>query len=409
MRDELQGHGAVARFAPEPDEESVFCPMISVDDHVLEPADIFSSRVPTSLRDRVPTQVTGDDGYPYWEVDGARYGISIANGASGRVKGDWADDRPNRYDEFRRGVWDPAARLRDMDLTGVWAQLGFASTTWGFGGRLFSQMRDREAGLAALRAYNDWLIDEWCSTAPDRYIPSQLPWLADAVAAAEEIRRNADRGVRAVSFSENPEAIGFGSIHTSHWDPFFEACQETVGSSGAIIKPSADSPHETLSALFPVSGMIAAVDWIFARVPIRFPGLSIVLSEGGVTWIPMIRERLIRAYRGLEVTRRWRPSDPEPVDLLRRNFWFCSVEDPLAFHLLDVIDESHLMVESDYPHADSTWPNSQEVIRRELSHLPGETIRRICYGNAARLYGHPEPPQSWIDRSEVGQRSSSAR
>jgi predicted TIM-barrel fold metal-dependent hydrolase len=393
---------------PDPPAEELWCPIISADDHVLEPANMFIGRVPSRLADRVPRQVTVADGVPLWEVEGCRYAITNTNAAVGRPRSEW-NAAPQRYDELRQGTWDPKARLMDMDLTGVWAQLGFSSVPWGFAGSRFSQMSDQEAGLAAVRAYNDWLLEEWCATAPDRYIPNQVTWLRDPWAAADEVHRNAERGFHAVSFSENPETLGFGSIHGNHWDPFFSACEETetvinlhVGSSGEITKPSADSPHETTSALFPLNGIVAVVDWIFARVPIRFPGIKIALSEAGTTWVPMVAERLRRAYRGLDVTTRWKATDPPPVDLLFRNFWFTSVEDPAAFRMLDLIGVDRVMVETDYPHYDSTWPRSQELIRDELSHLAPKQIQALCYGNAASLYKAPPPPADWIARSVVG-------
>ena len=149
-------------------------------------------------------------------------------------------------------------------------------------------MKDPALGLASLQAYNDWMIEEWCATDRARFIPCQLPWLSDPEIAAAEIRRNAERGFRAVSFSENPEGLGFASIYDTSWDPFFAACAETetivnlhVGSSGRTPNPSADSPPEAIAALFPLSGMETVVDWIYAKVPIRHPELQVVLSEAG--------------------------------------------------------------------------------------------------------------------------------
>jgi len=384
----------------------IFCPVISVDDHVLEPSDMFSSRVPKRFADRMPLLEEGDDGFPYWVIDDRRIGITITNGAVGRPRHEWAGDSLHRYEEFREGVWNSTKRLVDMDLAGIWAQVCFPSAIWGFSGREFSQMKDEEAGLVALRAYNDWVIDEWCGPHRDRYVPCQVAWLRDPVVAAEEVRRNAERGFRAVHFNENPEVLDFPSLYENSWDPFFEACQETetvinlhVGSSGSTIRPSRLSPHETVSALFPLSGVISVVNWIHARIPVRFPEIKVALSEAGATWVPMVAERLKRSYRGLEVTKIWGPDDPSPDEFLHRNFWFCSIEDPVAFTLLgDVIDPKHLMIEIDYPHTDSTWPYCQDVLRAEMSDLPRHTIEDICFRNAATLYRHVEPPAEWIEQ-----------
>jgi predicted TIM-barrel fold metal-dependent hydrolase len=397
---------------PEPVAEELWCPVISVDDHVLEPGDLFTSRVSPKFASAVPHQVVTEDLVPYWEIEDERYPITPTNGASGRPKREW-NSAPQRYEEFRPAVWDSKLRLHDMDLTGVWAQLGFPSVVFGFAGSRLSRIKDSKVGLSAVQAYNDWMLDEWCAADRNRFIPCQVPWMRDPRQAAAEIYRNADRGFRAVSFSENPEALGFGSIHGEYWDPFFAACQETntvvnlhVGSSGFVIKPSDDSPHEVVSALFPVNAIIAVVDWIFAKVPIRFPKIQLALSEGGVTWVPMVAERLRRSYRGLDVTKRWTAEDPEPVELLHRNFWFTSIEDPIGFRMLGDIGEDRVMVETDYPHFDSTWPRSQEMVRGELDGLSPDVIQKVCFRNAAALYRHPEPPSGWIEGSIVGAKST---
>jgi predicted TIM-barrel fold metal-dependent hydrolase len=389
-----------------PIQEPVWCPLISVDDHVLEPPTLFDG-VPSKLRDAVPQMVTDDRGLPYWLIEGERFGVSGMNAATGRPMDEWRVESI-RYEDMRRGVWDPAARLADMDAAGIWASVNFGSLTWGFAGTRFAKMKDTAAGFASLQAYNNWMLDVWCATDLNRYIPCQLPWLADSHIAAEEIRRNADRGFRAVSFSENPEGLGFPNIYSDYWDPFFAACSETdtvvnlhVGSSGATREGTVDSPDMVRVALFPLNGIEALVDWVSAKVPMRHPGIKIVLSEAGVSWVPFAIERLNRADRQRTSSEWWGPSDPPPVELVNRNFWFASLEDPSAFRLLDIIGEDRIMVETDYPHPDSTWPDSQGLVRRDLSDLPDATVRKICFENAANLYRHPLPPNEGAFRGTL--------
>jgi predicted TIM-barrel fold metal-dependent hydrolase len=392
---------------PDPEPKQAWCPIISVDDHLLEPADLFIDRVPAAMRDSVP-QFEELDGRPYWRVDGTEIYISGSNGAVGRPVNELM--QPSlRYDEMRPGVADVHSRIKDMDLNGVWGSLCFPALPFGFAGRVFSSMKDPAVGLACVRAYNDWMVDEWCAPYPERLIPCQVPWLADPVVAAEEVRRNAERRVKTVSFSENPEALGFGSIYSGEWDVFFQACEETdtvvslhVGSSGVVHRPSSSSPVFAIVALFPLNGVTALVDWVFAKIPIKFPRLKIVMSEAGVSWLPMVIERLNRAYRQREGNDYWKPQDPHPVDLVRRNFWFTSIEDPSAFRNLDVIGADRVMVEADYPHTDSSWPNTQALLRRDLSHLPEEQVRQICYRTAAEVYGCPEPPAGVLAASALG-------
>jgi predicted TIM-barrel fold metal-dependent hydrolase len=313
-----------------------------------------------------------------------------------------------RFDQFRPGVWNVDARIRDMDINGVWASLNFPSLVWGFAGTALSKLPDPEVGLACIRAYNDWVVEEWCGAYSDRLIPCQLPFLADPVIGAEEIRRNAARGVHAVSFSENPEGLGFPSMHSSHWDPFLVACAETetvinlhVGSSGNVMRPAADSPDQVIVALFPMSGMSAVVDWVFSKVPIRFPDIKIATSEGGASWVPTVLERLQRTYDRREESDTWSTTDPHPIDVVHRNFWFTSIEDPSAFRMLDLIGEDHVMVETDYPHADSSWPDSQVLFRRDLGHLPVSVVRKLCFENAAALYHHPFPSEDLLSKATL--------
>src|SRR5262249_10551411 len=154
---------------------------------------------------------------------------------------------------------------------------------------------------------------------------------------------------------------------------FLRACEETetvinlhVGSSGSVHTPSADAPTDARLVLFPIHGVDSLVDWIFARIPIRFPAIKIALSEGGGSGVALVMERLARAQRRRESGPAWSASDPHPLDLVHRNFWFTSIEDPSAFRLLDVIGEDRVMVEVDYPHLDSTWPHTQDLLRSEL-------------------------------------------
>lgn len=389
----------------DPSPRDIWCPIISADDHVLEPGDIFAKRVPSAMRDRVPTMVELR-GRPHWIIEGQPEPIIGANAAKGRPENEY-NQIALGFDEMRPGVKDPAERVKDMDLNGVWASLCFPSINWGFAGRRFAQMADQEAGLACVRAYNDWVVDEWAGAAPDRFIPFQLPWLKDPAVSAQEIYRNAARGVHAVSFSENPSALGFTSIYSRDWDPFWAACEETqtvlnlhCGSSGIIRKPSPETPIPVSSALFPISGIEAVCDWIFAKIPVLFPDIKIVTSEAGAAWVPMVHDRLHHLQKRRESFGTWwTQGDPPLHELLRRNFWYTSIEDPSAFRNLDVIGADRVMLETDYPHSDSTWPNTQVLIRKELEHLPPEIVRAVCYGTAAKLYHHSVPSGDLLDRS----------
>ena len=240
----------------------------------------------------------------------------------------------------------------------------------------------------------------WAGTHPDRIIPLQLPWLADVEVAAAEVRANAARGFKAVSFPEFPAQLQLPSIFSGSWDPFFAACEETgtvvclhTGASSWAPLPSPDPPFELLPTLFPVNALLAAGEWLWSGVPLRFPNLRVALSEGGIGWVPMLMDRadyvLGHSASGSESTA-W-PSDLLPSEVLRRNFWFCSIDDPSAVAQRHIIGVDHIMVESDYPHADSSWPDTQHVLAATWGALPDEELRAVAGGNASRLFRHRLP------------------
>jgi predicted TIM-barrel fold metal-dependent hydrolase len=387
----------VHTLLPDPSPRPIAVPIVSVDDHFVEPPDLFTSRMRASFGDAIPQVIEDDEGVQYWRFEDVLDANRVATtSVVGRPLEEWTIE-PVRFDEMRPGSYAVAARLDDMDFAGVAASMCFPSVMFGFAGQRLYRMKDQELGLAAMRAYNDWIIEEWVATDPNRFIPQQITWLPDPGVAAEEVRRNAARGFKAVTFSENPEVLGFPSLHTGHWDPFFQACDETrtvvnlhVGSSSSMPEPSTDSPPDARLALFPVNAMMASVDWVYSRVPVRYPGLRVALSEGGLSWVPMVLERLRRNNRMRDLTLTWRGVDESPEEVFRRTFWFCSIEDPSGIEARELIGRDRIMVEVDYPHVDSSWPDTQQLLQLELGHLPAEDVRMIAYENACALYGHPQ-------------------
>ncbi len=252
-----------------------------------------------------------------------------------------------------------------------------------------------------MRTWNDWHLEVWAGTDPNRIIPLQIPWLSDVDLAASEIRRNAERGFKAVSFAEHPSQLHLPSIHSGYWDPFFAACEETgtviclhTGSSAWAPLTSPDAPFEAIASLFPANALIAANDWLWSGVAVRFPGLNIAFSEGGIGWVAMLADRadyVLRHSGSGSESGNWR-SDLLPSEVLARNFWFCTIDDPSNIGSSERIGVDHIMVESDYPHADSTWPDTQVRVSETLSGLAPEEVSKITHENAARLFRHPLPP-----------------
>ncbi|GAA3284321.1 amidohydrolase [Dactylosporangium vinaceum] len=384
-------------FLPDPPRQERKYTFISVDDHIVEPPDAFAGRMPAKYAEQAP-HVVERDGSHVWVYDGQEFPNVGFNAVVGRPVDEYGME-PCRFDDMRRGSWDIHERIRDMDLSGVYASLCFPSFLPGFAGqRLQLSTKDAELALAATRAWNDWNIEAWSGAYPDRMIPCQLPYFLDPQVGAQEIYRNAERGFKAVTFSEAPHMLGLPSLHTGHWDPIMRACAETgtvvnlhIGSSGTSPSTAPDAPPDVVGVLFFGYSMFSAVDWLYSRIPVRFPDIKIVLSEGGIGWVPGLVDRLnhMLSYHAMYGT--WKGIDRTPAEVLLRNFYFCAVEDPSSFALRDVIGVEHILLEQDYPHCDSTWPHTQRTIEEEIGGLPAADVRKMTWENASVLYRHPVP------------------
>jgi len=391
------GDERTVTLLPDPPRAERRYTVISVDDHIVEPPHTFEGRVPAAMADRAPRVVEADDGSQAWVYDGVSMPNVGFNAVVGRPVAEWGFE-PVRFDQMRRGAWDIHARVADMDLNGIYASLNFPSFLPGFAGqRLQTSTKDVDLAMACVRAWNDWHIEEWAGTYPGRIIPCQLPWLLDPEIGAAMIRENAERGFKAVTFTEGPAQLGLPTLHTRYWDPIMRACAETgtvlnlhIGSSGASPSTTDDAPPDVVGVLFFGYAMFAAVDWLFSLIPVRFPDIKICLSEGGIGWVAGLLDRLdhMQSYNSMYGT--WQ-GDLTPAEVMQRNFYFCAVEDQSSFALRERIGVEHILLEADYPHCDSTWPRTQEVIFEEIGHLPAEDIRKFTWANASALYRHPVP------------------
>ena len=390
-----------ATLLPDPEPRDIENLLISVDDHLIEPPDMFEGRMPSALLDRAPRVVELDDGAQAWLFEGNVLPSPGLNAVAGRPVEEWAYD-PVRFDEMRPGCFEIEARVRDMDIAGVYASLCFPSYLAGFGGVNFNRSADPELGEGCIRAWNDWHHERWAGPHPDRIIPLQITSLRDPDAGAAEVRRNAERGFKALSFPEFPAQAGFASIYDPSWDPILAACEETetvvclhTGSASFVLGASPQAPLEVATSLFPANALVATAEWLWSGVLSRFPRLNIALSEGGIGWVPMYIDRLsYMASHAGQAMDGWDDPDLSPVEILERNFWFCTLEDPSAMRLLDVIGEDHVMLETDFPHSDSTWPDCQAAAARMVAGLSDDTRRKVTHGNASRLFRHPLPSGS---------------
>ncbi len=391
-------------FLPDPDRRPRRFTLISVDDHLVEPPHLFEGRLPAGLQDRAPKVELDDEGMEYWLYDDQRHYKVGLNAVVGRPMEERSFE-PSRFDEMRRGAWDIDARVHDMNLNGVYASLNFPSSLPGFAGQRYQLgVSDPDLAWAVVQASNDWHLEEWAGTHPGRIIACQVPWLLDADRAAAEIRRNAERGFKAVTFPELPERLGLPSLHTGYWDPFMAACEDTgtviclhVGSSSSAPITSSDAPADTIGVLFFGWAMFAAVDWLYSKIPVRFPDIKICLSEGGLGWVAGLLDRLDHVGRYQQVFGTWEGIEPTPREVMQRNFWFCAIDDPSALEQRHLIGIDHIMLETDYPHQDGTWPDTHDLLHAQIGHFPDHDIRKLTWENAARLFQHPVPEALWAD------------
>jgi predicted TIM-barrel fold metal-dependent hydrolase len=357
---------------------------------------MFDGRLPAALAERAPKVVGDANGKEVWEFEGQRFTQVGMNAMAGR-RVETMRLEPSRFDEMRPGCYDIEARIADMDINGVWASLNFPSMITGFCGRVYSQAKDAELGLAVTRAWNDWLFEEWYSPYPERIIPLGITWLADPQIGAEEIRRNAERGFRSVTLPERPQRIGFPSLFTGYWDPIVAACAETgtvislhVGSSGGYELPERAPALQLGATMFGQLSLAACAEWLWSGYAVRHPQLKIAMSEGGIGWVAMLLDRLDnivdRSGYALDTF-----ADRRPSEVLRQSFWFCTIDDPSTIDTRHRIGIDHVMVETDYPHGDGTWPDTQQVIAALWGHIPADELRKMCCENAAALYRHPLP------------------
>jgi len=382
---------------PDPEPRPIRHTLFSTDDHLVEPPHMFADRLPAALQDRAPKVVETEEGHEVWHFDDQVFFQVGLNAVVGRKREDWKVE-PTRFDEMRPGCYDIGARIRDMDINGIWASVNFPSQITGFCGAVFSRCKDAALGLAVTQAWNDWFFDEWYSKYPDRIVPLGITYLADPEQAAHEIRRNAARGFTAVTLPEMPHRIGMEPIFSKWWDPIIAACADTrtviclhVGSTGVADMPKG-APMVPLGAtLFGQLSLSACAEWLWSGYPVKHPELEIIMSEGGIGWVAMLHDRLEnivdRSGYG-----DYFPGSLRPAEVLRRNFWFSTIDDPSTLSTREVVGVDHITFESDYPHGDGTWPDTQQVFAEVFGHLTGDEIARISHENAAKLFRHPLPP-----------------
>ncbi len=367
--------------------------LVSVDDHVVEPPDIFEGRLSAAAAARAPHVIRNDDGRDIWMFEGSALPNVGLNAVAGRDPLEYGLDALS-FEQMRAGCYDIDARIDDMNVNGVLGSLNFPSLA-GFTGQLFYTCEDKDIAIELLRAYNDWHVDSWCGAHPGRMIPLAVPPIWDVELMAAEVRRMADKGCHAVTFSENPEKLGRPSWHSDYWDPFLAACAEVgtviclhIGSSSQTVITAMDAPIDTMITLQPMNIVQCAADLVWSPIFRKFPDLRVALSEGGIGWVPYFLERIDYVYQHHHQWTNQDFGDKLPSQVFNENVLTCFIDDAVGMEVRHHLNPKHIHWECDYPHSDSTWPNSPEMAMKYLEALPDEDINRITHLNAMENFSY---------------------
>ena len=378
-------------------------PIFDADAHIDPPHDMWQTYLPAHLRDRAPRIEHGDDG-DYILFEGNRRPFMLINNQAGRtgenfkMKGRLSDVRP---------VWEPETRLADMDADGMDAALLFG------GGPLGSF--DNELYIASYEAYSNWVMD-WCSVAPDRLFPVGYVPMRDIDETVRHVKRLAKMGFRAINlpaFPQNPDAwktssgiaaLKEGQISAltgdpkgamQYYQPEFDKLWSAIVDNNLVVTfhlggrvPRFGDPQHFLADM-PMSKLAMAEPisiFIFNCIFDRFPDLKIASVESGVGWMAWFTEYITRTW---EKQRFWTKSalKQPPSYYMDRNVWGSFIQDRTGVLCRNLPGGRNILWSSDYPHSETTFPKSREIILRDFEGIPEADVRDIICNNARRLLG----------------------
>ncbi|MBV9580339.1 MAG: amidohydrolase [Chloroflexi bacterium] len=363
--------------------------VVSADNHVMEPPGTFVDRVPNALKDRVPRFMPAGDGGEGWSWDGTPPASSPVPNTMGTGGMGWT------WDMLPRGNWDGAAHLEDMQRDGIDAAVLYP----GIAGRLYTYA-DQEAKLACFRAYNDWLLDEFCAADPSRLIGVCLIPTDDSPKdMLGEAERVLDKGARALYVPMFPKRPLLDPFYEPLWtlatDADVAVSLHNFGGAPTPIPPTAGLDPLTMRASTIVqsffTGPIPLSNMVFAGVFARHPNLRFVAAEVNVGWVPYWTQQMhMTIERQYMKGGNWYPNLPTryPEEYVGRNIFFTVLDDRLGFRLLkdDPRLASATMWSIDYPHAVSLWGQTQELIAELTDGLDPTTRHAILAGTAMRVF-----------------------
>lgn len=368
--------------------------IVSVDDHISEPPDMFNRHLKGADLATAPKFHTSPTGANYWTYQGMTMTSVGLNAVVGRVPEEYGME-PQSLEQVRKGCYDPKARIDDMNVNGIAASLNFGSVGGFDGSRCFHKAPDLKLAVKHLRAYNDWHILEWCGFDRSRFIPCALLPTWDMNATVTEIKRIATLGCTSVTLSENPTRMGLPSIHNAYWEPMWKALAEHniticlhIGSGNPPPHASDETPIEAWITTMPMSISVGAADWLQLEALQRYPDLKIILSESGIGWVPYFMERADFSHSRHKAWTHSGYGGKKPSEVFRDHFMTCFIDDAFGLQNLPAICEDNVAYECDYPHSDALWPEVPEYLWKSLQHLSDTQIDKITHLNAMHWLHH---------------------
>lgn len=392
--------------------------IVSADDHICEPPSLWWDRLsardredgPRVIQDTCKTimhpggrteYVKGGDGplTDFWTYDGWARPMGRVSACAGLP---WTMHTPEpiNYADMRPGYYDPAARVADMDINHMERSLCFPNFIR-FCGQIFHEAKDKTLAMKGVKAYNDWMIEEWCGSSGGRLIPLCIVPFWDPQASAAEIRRNAGRGSRAITFPEMPHYLGLPSIYDpdGFWEPVWDACNETgtvicmhIGSGSKLVESSPGAPMAVILTMKHDIPQLCLTEWLCSGLLARYPNLKIALSESQIGWIAYVLERIDKVYTHETYAQFPKIITEPPSTYMKGRVFVTFFDDETGIRDRDAIGVDQISFEVDYPHQDTTWPDSNIAIEKMAAVMSPIELEKIVRGNALEMLGLVDQP-----------------
>ena len=358
-------------------------PIISADSHITEPASTYVDYIDPKWRDRAPRLVDGGELGDVFVVDSFKSPIKIGTAAAAGIPPEQIREKGRKFEDLHRGGWDPTARLGDQDRDGVAAEVIYPTV-----GMILCNHRDIEYKHACFQAYNRW-ITEFCAHDTNRLLgvgQTAMRTPEDGIVDIEKIR---DVGLRGVMMPGVPG--GDADYDDPVWDPFWEAAIDLgLPLSFHILTTRAEKTrgprmNEFLSIVRGCQDIMGML--VLGGVFERHPKLKIVCVEADAGWVPHFMYRMDHAFKR---HRFWLHAGQElsklPSEYFAENIYVTFQDDWTAFKHASDMNWRRLMWANDFPHSDSTWPWSQEMLAEHTAQLSPDQKHAILTGNVADLY-----------------------